>query len=131
MKDWFAFEQIESKAAEPAALGHDQSLRTIFGDVHHGTDPERLVLEVGCGALRDADHSVVVGERITSLGQARAILDIETFHFAVVQWQCIILDSFDVEQTLQFGELFRVPFREIVRLREVIIDVVEFPLLRA
>lgn len=64
----FAFEDIETPAAEASTLGHQHAVAVTFADFHINADRVRPVFEVGCSAFRDTSHPIVVGVVRDTLG---------------------------------------------------------------
>lgn len=129
MEHWLAVEQVQAPAVEALALRGDEAVRAASGNLHVGTDLERLVLEVRCGAFRDARHAVEVGKDAAPARQAGANADVEAFDLAVVEREYVVLGGLNPKQVLQFTELIRLLVGKVHSFAEVLGDIVEFPLI--
>ena len=83
-------------------------------------DGVRFVLDVQHHVLGQPSHAAEQIWRLPLISVGRpARSGVETFDTAVVQWQHVILDCFDQEQSLQFVQLVRHLRCQVVRLRPV------------
>ena len=110
-------------------MREQHAFRTVLGDDHIGFDLPGLVLRVWRCALGYAHHAGVVGELFSPAGQARPNVHIEAVNPAVLDRQHIVFRGFLPEEVLQFLELGWILGGKVVGFGEVLVDVVELPLI--
>ena len=118
--------QEQAVAAEPSAFGDDHAFRAAFGNLDLGLDDEVLRQDVRSAGSRDARQLAGVLEHFPAGRRARTLRE-EARERRVVERQHIVLLRFGVEDVLHFLELVRHLGSEVIGLRDVLVEVVEFP----
>ena len=124
----FAVLHQQHPAAEASPDRRQDATWRLLGYRDLGPDRPRLVLEVRRGTLRDTDHSRIIDELAASTRQARPDCRIDARREARIERIDVVFLRLDVEGVLQFLELVGIVRCQIVRLAEVLVDVVQFPL---
>ena len=126
-----AVAQVEAVAALEAAMGDDHALGLAVGHLDVGRDRPRLVAASAAtrasgsaDRARDSRSNVLrppirLGRPISSAFMPIGVAPVERQH--------VVLGRLDPPQVLQLAQLLRVLRGEVVRLREVLVDVVELP----
>src|SRR5215472_7806370 len=86
-----------------------------------------FVLEVRCRTLRNPDHSREVDELVTASGETRPDCRIGSRRHARVERIDVVLFRLHIERVLEFLQLPGILLRQIVRLAEILVDVVQLP----
>src|SRR5438270_9049821 len=85
------------------------------------------VLRVGRGTLAEADGARGIDEARLAADMARVQPRVGALCEAIVEWKHVVLGRFSHEPILQLAQLRWLLGREIVSLREVLVDVVKLP----
>src|SRR5262249_8364676 len=116
----------------PAAVTTSESGEYAVGatsrNVDLRSDGEILVLEVRRRPLRNPDHSGEGGELGRPAGETRPDGGIRALGEARVERVDVVLLRLDVERGLELLELRGIRRGNVLRLTEVVVDVVELPL---
>src|SRR6185436_11552215 len=75
--------------------------------------------------LRNSDHSRGQGDLLASCKEARSQCGIHSLREAIIEGKHVTSSGFDQELLLQLADLLRMSRREVFRLAEVVLDVVE------
>src|SRR5262245_46127810 len=118
----------QTPATEAAPDRGQDATRALLRDVHLGRDRPGLVLEVRRRALWNANHPLVVRELGAPARQARADRRIGSTRETRVERIDVVLLRLDVEGGLELLELGGILRCQIVRLAEVLADLVKLPL---
>ena len=122
-----ALAQEQAVAAEPPAFGDDHAFRAAFGDLNLRLDGEVLRHDVRGAGGGDAGQFAGVLEHFPA-GRRAWTLREKARERRVIEREHIVLLRFGVEDVLQFLELVRHLGREVIGLRDILVEVVEFPL---
>src|SRR5260370_39407670 len=103
-----------------------QDTFTRFGDVNVGLDQIAATADVGCSIRRQVPHSGMEYVVLASVVEAAGIHN-ETLTKAVVERQHFVLLCLFPPELDQRCKFFRVLCREIVRFREVLVEMEQLP----
>ncbi len=124
-KHRLAFEQVEAVAGEPATGGKDHAFGTAFGNRDVRGDGVGGVEEQRRIALRQADHRLGIDELGAAGGDVRTRGD-DARGDRGVHREDLILAGFLDEELLQLLHLVGEFVGDVLRLAEVLVQVVEF-----
>src|SRR5207249_2343151 len=94
--DKFALRQIEAPARRNPTLREDHAVAAIRRNFHFGCDRERLVLQIGRGALWQSNKRRIIYECLAPGSEAWSSRDLfrQSLHRAPVEWQNVVTRCF-------------------------------------
>ena len=101
--------------------------RLRLPNLHLGGDAERLVMHVRGIRFRDANHARVVRELRLAADEIGTYRRIHAIGKAGIERQHVVLDRLHQKPRLQILKLLGVLLRQVLRLAEILGDVVELP----
>lgn len=120
---------VKTVSANQPAMRDDHAFRAAIRNDNISRQRPRFVENPRCGFIHQSDLPGVVRIRLAITRQTGTAheLGVEAFDGAPIKRQDLVFARLRPPEILQFAELLGIGGRQIVRLGEIFVDVVEFP----